>query len=372
MKKNVILLKVLIAVGIGIMSYVIVLTSGLIIKNSAPAVENPEKSEIASTASDSSEKKAVIINHPSENSGKKEESVTERSSEKKEESEISVSDEKSEDQDDPENSPEPENNESSEPEITEESSAEDSEDISSSGSEQEISDNESDASVSNESDASESEDSQQGSAPSSEDETELISLLSTAEMTKDDLNAKNCRQLVTVNSSGSTASISFYYLDENNVWNKQQELSTEGYIGREGVTKTPREGFSGTPFGLHPVGKAFYIDNVPETSLDSFQITDDTYWVDDPESQYYNQLVTGTENKDWNSAEHMIDSYQCYHYGFVIEYNTVNIVPYNGSAFFFHVTNSTPTAGCVATSEKMVLDYLRKLDASLNPYILII
>ena len=52
MKKNVILLKVLIAVGIGIMSYVIVLTSGLIIKNSAPAVENPEKSEIASTASD--------------------------------------------------------------------------------------------------------------------------------------------------------------------------------------------------------------------------------------------------------------------------------------------------------------------------------
>lgn len=372
MKKNVILLKVLIAVGIGIMSYVIVLTSGLIIKNSAPAVEKPEKSEIASTASDSSEKKAVIINHPSENSGKKEESVTERSSEKKEESEISVSDEKSEDQDDPENSPESEKNECSEPEITEESSAEDSEDISSSGSEQEISDNESDASESNESDASEAEDSQQGSAPSSEDETELISLLSTAEMTKDDLNAKNCRQLVTVNSSGSTASISFYYLDENNVWNKQQELSTEGYIGREGVTKTPREGFSGTPFGLHPVGKAFYIDNVPETSLDSFQITDDTYWVDDPESQYYNQLVTGTENKDWNSAEHMIDSYQCYHYGFVIEYNTVNIVPYNGSAFFFHVTNSTPTAGCVATSEKMVLDYLRKLDASLNPYILII
>ena len=79
--------------------------------------------------------------------------------------------------------------------------------------------------------------------------------------------------------------------------------------------------------------------------------------------------MEGTAEKDWNSAEHMID-YDVYRYGFVIDYNTA--AAYNaGSAIFFHIS-SNPTAGCIGTDESFVLGYLAKLDASANPFILIV
>ena len=121
---------------------------------------------------------------------------------------------------------------------------------------------------------------------------------------------------------------------------------------------------------MYQVGDGFYIDNVPQTGLNLFQVTENTYWVDDSESIYYNQRVEGMENKDWNSAEHMIDYYPAYKYGFVIEFNTTNIIPEKGSAIFFHCSEK-PTAGCVGISESMLLAYLQILSAEKLPFILI-
>ena len=85
---------------------------------------------------------------------------------------------------------------------------------------------------------------------------------------------------------------------------------------------------------------------------------------------YYNKRVEGTADKDWNSAEHMIDYSAAYEYGFVIDYNPDAV--YNaGSAIFFHISYSS-TAGCVGTDKNMVLQYLAKLDSTKNPYILIV
>ena len=95
---------------------------------------------------------------------------------------------------------------------------------------------------------------------------------------------------------------------------------------------------------MYQVGDGFYIDNVPQTGLNLFQVTENTYWVDDSESIYYNQRVEGMENKDWNSAEHMIDYYPAYKYGFVIEFNTTNIIPEKGSAIFFIVAKNQQQA----------------------------
>lgn len=96
----------------------------------------------------------------------------------------------------------------------------------------------------------------------------------------------------------------------------------------------------------------------------------DTYWVDDPNSVYYNQHIEGTANKDWSSAEHMIDYMTAYEYGFVINYYTEAV--YNaGSAIFFHISYG-PTAGCVGTDRTMVLYYLASLDKSQNPYLVIL
>lgn len=177
-----------------------------------------------------------------------------------------------------------------------------------------------------------------------------------------------CTQLVTVSSSGSSAQLRFFSC-ENNTWTEDETLSCSGFVGRNGVTSDMHEGGNASPFGLYHIGDAFYINDQPATGLNSFRITSDTYWVDDPDSSHYNQHMEGTAEKDWNSAEHMIDI-SGYRYGFVIDYNTAAAYG-KGSAIFFHIS-SNPTAGCVGTDESSVLAYLAKLNASANPFIMIV
>ena len=177
-----------------------------------------------------------------------------------------------------------------------------------------------------------------------------------------------CKQLVTVVSQGIKAQIAFYQLVDGQ-WQEVTELSCDGFVGRSGVFISKQEGDGSTPAGLYSIGSGFYIHDAPQTGLDLFQITRDTYWIDDPDSMHYNKRVEGTENKDWKSAEHMI-SYDVYRYGFVVDYNLM--ATYNaGSAIFFHI-GSGSTSGCISTGEDMVLAYLARLDKTQNPYILIV
>ena len=198
---------------------------------------------------------------------------------------------------------------------------------------------------------------------------DMKNLLSQNGNTVDDLSAVNCSQLITVDSNGATAKINFYRL-QNNQWIFDNDMSCSGFVGAKGVTQDMQEGRKASPKGLYSIGDAFYINNAPATGLTSFKITKDTYWVDDPNSAYYNKRVEGTQNKDWNSAERMIEHPAEYEYGCVINYNT-NAVYNAGSAIFFHVSNK-PTAGCIGTSKEFVLKYLSKLNSSSNPYILIV
>ena len=178
----------------------------------------------------------------------------------------------------------------------------------------------------------------------------------------------SCKQLITVQTTGAAAKIDLYVLSDGQ-WLLQEDLSCEGFVGQNGAVKEKQEGDKSTPKGLFPVTQAFYINDVPQTGLPLFEITEDTYWIDDPSSVYYNTRVEGVENKDWNSAEHMRSYSASYEYGFVIGYNLAS-VPGAGSAIFFHV-GSRPTAGCVATDRAFVLQYLAILDSAQSPYILI-
>ena len=198
---------------------------------------------------------------------------------------------------------------------------------------------------------------------------EMSSVLAANGNTAEQLSALGCRQLITVRSSGSSASIDMYNLIDN-TWQKDSSLSCQGYVGANGVTSNMHEGGYASPRGLYSVGEAFYIYSRPQTGLSTFEVTNNTYWVDDPNSKYYNKRVEGTADKDWNSAEHMIDYTTAYEYGFVINYNLE--AKYNaGSAIFFHVSYR-PTAGCVGTDRDHVLKYLAALNAGLNPYIILI
>lgn len=197
----------------------------------------------------------------------------------------------------------------------------------------------------------------------------LINLLMKNSNTIDELSSMGCSQLITVSSNGSNAQIDFYEFEDNE-WTIDENMSCSGFVGVNGITEDMHEGSNASPKGLYPIGDAFYIYNVPSTGLTTFEVTNDTYWVDDPNSVHYNMRVEGTENKDWNSAEHMIDYSTAYEYGFVIDYNTDAV--YNaGSAIFFHISY-TPTVGCIGTDRDYVLKYLSKLQSYSNPYILIV
>jgi L,D-peptidoglycan transpeptidase YkuD (ErfK/YbiS/YcfS/YnhG family) len=74
-----------------------------------------------------------------------------------------------------------------------------------------------------------------------------------------------------------------------------------------------------------------------------------------------------------NSFERLKRDDDLYKYTIVIEYNTRPIVAGDGSAIFVHVWRSaeSPTAGCVALSERNVKRLLKWLDVSKQPVIVL-
>lgn len=178
-------------------------------------------------------------------------------------------------------------------------------------------------------------------------------------------------QLIVVRSSGTAAQISFFEKSEE-VWECSDEInSVEGFVGAQGVNSQVSEYTQFTPSGLYPLGTAFGICDNPGTKMDYFKVTENSYWVDDPNSRYYNQHVEGTANADWQSAEHLIDCNPAYRYAIFIEYNTNPVIPEKGSAFFVHV-GYEPTAGCVSMSENSMINLLRWLKPSKSPHIMLV
>lgn len=141
-------------------------------------------------------------------------------------------------------------------------------------------------------------------------------------------------------------------------------IETMAHIGKNGVTTEKKEGDGKTPIGEFEsgvmLGTHLNIKNI--NGLKYMQITKDMYWVDDSKSRYYNQLVDISEvEKDWNSAEHLIDYPIQYEYLIEIKTNPNNI-PGMGSAIFLHCTNNRPTAGCIAVDRKT----MQKLIENIN------
>ena len=177
-------------------------------------------------------------------------------------------------------------------------------------------------------------------------------------------------QLILVTAGGygvNTGKTRLYSKDANGIW--QNIMNYNCYIGKSGFSGDKLlEGRSNTPIGLFTIGAVFGTGNNPGTNMAYRKIQPDDVWVDDPESGLYNTWQKRGENKGrWNSAENM--NISAYSIGFVINYNTAERIPYAGSAFFFHVSNS-PTQGCVGTSKANVMETVKWLDKDRNPMIL--
>ena len=143
------------------------------------------------------------------------------------------------------------------------------------------------------------------------------------------------------------------------------DIVTTAYLGKNGVTTIKQEGDGKTPLGEFELGFILGMhSNILNVNGVKYQkITENMYWIDDPKSKYSNQLVDILEvQKDWESAEHLIDYPIQYEYLIEIKSNPKNIQG-KGSAIFLHCTNNKPTAGCVAVNK----DIMKKLIENINP-----
>jgi L,D-peptidoglycan transpeptidase YkuD (ErfK/YbiS/YcfS/YnhG family) len=159
-------------------------------------------------------------------------------------------------------------------------------------------------------------------------------------------------QIVTVVASGATAKITLWE-KANNIWT--QIITSSGFVGSQGIGQAS-EGSKRTPKGSYSLGFAFGQSN-PGTLLPFRQITPNSYWISDVNSNLYNTWQEGPYAGNGN--EHLADYANLqYYYAIVINYN-MNAVKGAGSAFFLHVSNGRPTAGCVSVP-KNVMELLMK------------
>ena len=137
-------------------------------------------------------------------------------------------------------------------------------------------------------------------------------------------------------------------------------------IGRASETSTR------TPAGTFPLTEAFGRAGDPGTALPYRVVDGDDWWVSDVNSPRYNQsaeCVPGTCDFDEAASENL-SAEPAYEYAVVIDYNRGGTAG-AGSAFFLHVSNGAPTAGCVAIDAGSLISLLRLLDPVARPLIAI-
>jgi L,D-peptidoglycan transpeptidase YkuD (ErfK/YbiS/YcfS/YnhG family) len=178
--------------------------------------------------------------------------------------------------------------------------------------------------------------------------------------------AKYTNQIMVVAVSEDGANLCLYEREDSTGQaekkNWQLVLETEAIIGKNGLGKK-KEGDGKTPVGVFRFTKAFGILENPGANMEYTQVNKSHYWVDDSDSNYYNQFVSTEEvTLDWSSAEHILDYGKSYHYVLATSYNLERI-PGKGSAVFLHCTSekSEVTAGCVAVPEVYMREIMRRV-----------
>ena len=136
------------------------------------------------------------------------------------------------------------------------------------------------------------------------------------------------------------------------------------------------EGDGRAPAGVFRLGTVFgyaSATEAPPLKMPYFAATDDSEAVDDPQSQYYNQLVrrSAIAEPDWRSAEKMRRADVLYRWGIFVEHNTPAIAG-AGSCIFLHIwrTPQAATVGCTAMSERDLRAIIAWLDSAARPLLI--
>lgn len=146
-----------------------------------------------------------------------------------------------------------------------------------------------------------------------------------------------------------------------------------GFVGTAGMTEHPSESLSATPMGSWTLTQAFGRDPNPGTALHYTQTTPADWWISQS-GPLYNTLQDcasdcGFAQGDPN--EHLYYVTPEYDYAVVMNYNRDPVVQGAGSAFFLHVADGAPTAGCVSIDRDDLVRIMRWLRPADHPRILI-
>ena len=189
-------------------------------------------------------------------------------------------------------------------------------------------------------------------------------------------------QKILVEATGSNATLTLWTYRDGQ-WKK--DLSTTAAIGANGLTTDKTEGDHMTPEGTFPICFAFSTkekNTMPYSKI----IKEDSVWVCDPESIYYNTLQSKNDPyKDWadkGGAENMYPKFSkgssnaCICFGFNGDgLSAYSATPYAGSALFIDGVgengNMNSGYGDIKISGKDMTKLLSYLCANDNPVITI-
>ncbi|MEC3957420.1 L,D-transpeptidase family protein [Nocardia sp. CDC153] len=179
-------------------------------------------------------------------------------------------------------------------------------------------------------------------------------------------------QLITVTADSPTATTATL-----TAWNRTDSHWSRAIgplradIGAEGVGPAS-ESATRSPAGIWSLTEAFGIAANNGTRLPYRRVTESDWWVSDAKSQYYNTFHTcapGTCPFDESAGEDLGLAGPAYDHAVVIDYNRSPVVPGAGSAYFLHVGDGHPTAGCVALPSSDLDAVMRWLDPTRGPVI---
>ncbi|MFE3194225.1 L,D-transpeptidase [Nocardia sp. NPDC059240] len=183
-------------------------------------------------------------------------------------------------------------------------------------------------------------------------------------------------QLITVIADSATATTATL-----TAWNRSDTGSGTRWVrvigpyradvGAQGIGLTS-ETATRSPAGIWPLTEAFGIAADNGTKLPYLRVTDSDWWVSDVDSKYYNthySCAPGTCPFNESAGEDLGTAGPAYDHAVVIDYNRSPVVRGAGSAYFLHVGDGNPTAGCVALPGGELNEVMRWLDPARSPVI---
>jgi L,D-peptidoglycan transpeptidase YkuD (ErfK/YbiS/YcfS/YnhG family) len=174
-------------------------------------------------------------------------------------------------------------------------------------------------------------------------------------------------QIVTVQSTSAAATTARLDLWQLNARGSYDHVwgPAIAHVGELGIGAA-HEGVPRTPAGMFGLTQAF--GNTPSngTRLPYFQAGPYDWWNGESGTPAYNTHVHQVRSPG-PASENLYYAGGVYAHAVVIDYNRFPVRAGAGSAFFFHVTNGQPTAGCVAVGSAQLDQVMRWLNPAAHP-----